>query len=381
MLSRKNIKPGDLKERKITVGGKDISAHVLNVVIVENLFEFTWSATLFINDTNNLLINAKIFPGEEVKIKIATSHNNSSTDGSKEFKFRISRISGREFKNENQQSYVVDCVDETYLINSTLKVYETFEDLPDTVIAQKMAEKVGIDVELEENEKRITHQFLGASPFSGVAQMMKSAEPGDYVFFQSDSDGKFTLKKLETLYKEGPVATLFMRPKGITGMEVSDSMFVFSKYTIRDSNVLLDNGLGVNGATLNQFDFINKMNIRYEIGDSPQSNIGFVPFHEGSTDKAETQNQSASTWFFDRKLFLSKIENNVLTVQLPGGAKEWEWIGKTVKVELPSQQTLNKNLLFDPDLKGKYLVSGVTHNIGNHDYVVNLELLKYELGE
>jgi hypothetical protein len=383
MLSRNNANPGDLKTRKITAGGKDISNHVLSVVIVENMFEFTWSATLFVNDMNNLLINADLAPGQDVSIEIATKHGNKNTDGEKEFNFKISRISGRQFQNENLQSYMIDCVDSSFLTNSTTRVIETFENKTEIIIAKSMAEKVGCSFkDFEDSKAKITHQFLGVTPFAGVAQMIKSAGGGDYVFFQCDSDSSFIIKPLSLLYEEDSGVELFMRPHGITLEERhrSDNMLTFSKYAIRDTNVLLDNGLGMNGTTLNQFDFVNKMNKRTEQGNNPQANTGFVPFHEGATDKATTQNQSAANWFFSRKAFLSKIENNVLTVQIPGGAAEWEWIGKTIEVKLPSQQSMKKNMLFDPDFEGKYLVSGVTHNIGLHDYLVNLELLKYELG-
>mgnify|MGYP000514708945 CR=1 FL=1 len=63
---------------------------------------------------------------------------------------------------------------------------------------------------------------------------------------------------------------------------------------------------------------------------------------------------------------------------LPGAAKSWEWLGKNVQVDLPSQTDMEDEKL-DKHRKGRFVIVAMCQHIGKDAYVTNVEMVKKRL--
>ena len=63
---------------------------------------------------------------------------------------------------------------------------------------------------------------------------------------------------------------------------------------------------------------------------------------------------------------------------IAGAAKSWEWLGKNVQVDLPSQTDMEGEKL-DKQRKGRYVIVAMCQHIGKDAYVTNVEMVKKRL--
>lgn len=110
-------------------------------------------------------------------------------------------------------------------------------------------------------------------------------------------------------------------------------------------------------------------------GDSKLTNIAYVPKHEGMFEGGENIYDRSDDWSGSRKSSFMKYDQDRMFVQIPGGIKSWEWLGKGIEVELPSHEDMSGEKL-DKYYQGKYLVVAVSHQISGEQYNVTLELVK-----
>lgn len=392
--------PSDLKVREVFIDGEDISAFCPSFTIYQDVFLAGWTCELLIHDMNNIIMNQKIKPGSEIKLKIETKVD-SELDAKKEFKFQVSHISNKQFQNWKETTYTIHGIDKNLFKNLGKRVSKLYkEKKPEKIVDDIISEYIGGNLaEKDSTDYPITIIIPNIAPFSACSLVARSAAKGDvadFLLFQKD-DNQYVFKSLEEMYKGRESGITFkMLPTGIRdekGNLEEDYCVRFQNYHFVDhTNGLLAANSGQAANKLVEFDFIQKKwtetDYRYsdEISqdkekkqwtddlENPDANIIFKPKHPGLHESA-TILDFTQKWQSSRRSNLLKLEQDKLIIQVPGGVKGWEFLGKTCKVDLPSQQDKEKEEL-DKQFKGKYFIAAIAHIVSNNAYFVNYELIK-----
>lgn len=395
---------GDLKKFEVKVDDKDVSDAVSSLAIFQDLFTPTWSCQVFFNDTTNLILRLPIHVGSTIKIKIATELKGPG-DGEKEFEMIVHRIGDKVFQNHMQQTYTCYCSSKAFLKNQTKRVQKAYQQQKPTDIASNIvSEFLGGTVETDTADQQIDCIIPNWSPFTAVAWLLKNAtkkNAADFVFFQRDNDS-YVMKSMETLYTSDDTGVTFkQRPQEVkkNGEYDEDHSVSVSDYQVEHSDAISNMASGYFQNKLVSYDLLNKKwdsktftfgddcqeDLQKKAWDNPlfqdaaDSNIVYHPAHPGMS-KNSTPNDFASTWSGSRRSSVQKLDQEKIVIQVPGNIGANQWIGKTCKFDLPSQEDISGETL-DKYRKGKYLIVAICHLVSKDGYSLNLEILKKRLEE
>lgn len=390
----------DIKKLEVMIGDSDVSQAVTHVSIFQDVFFPVWTAELIIHDFNNLIMNIPIKPGTKLSVKIQ-SELSCELDGEKKFDFVVSHIKDRQFQNWMNQTYTLVCMTDKMFTNQGERVSKSFiKKKPNEVVKSILADKLSIsEIESDSCDNKVSVIIPNISPIHAVNMMSKVAtkdKAADFLFFQID-DEKYKFKSFEKLYKEEPVYKFKMRVNHLRdsqGNVEDDGALAFFDYQfIEHVDGLFTISSGLGASKLVEFDFISKSwsEKEYKFSEElsedrekapwdetlekPNSNIMFMPKHPGMHD-SETILDYTEEWESSRKNNLLKMEMNKLIIQMPGGVKIWEALGKTCEIEMPSQQDETTGEKYDKYFKGKYFIAAISHQISGTSYFMNLELVK-----
>lgn len=406
MIISKPGRFGDLKSFEVKCDDKDITEAVLEVHVFQDVFTPTWSAQFFMNDTGNLLMSVPIKPGSMISVKIETD-NQSPTDGEKTFEFVVYRIGDKSFTNAHQQTYTLFCASEAFLRNSGTRVSKSFNNKKATEIADTIVKEfLGGKLDMIPCDDKIHVIIPNWTPFNSIAWLTKHAmkdNAADYMFFQRDND-EYVMKPMEKLYdsdEESTEVTFFQKPsemRGASGEYDTDYSLAITRYEVEHYDAAANMASGYYANKKLSYDLISKKweekTFRYgddckedgekkswtdgSILEQPDSNITFVPKHPGMADKPSYLDKQDS-WEPSRKSSIQKLDQEKIVIQLPGGAKTHEWVGKNCEIDLPSQQDLEPTEKLDEYRKGKYIIIAICHVISRETYSVNIECVKKRL--
>jgi hypothetical protein len=400
MISEKNAMPGDLAKFEVKVDDTDITESVMSVTVFQDIFSPTWTASIDLNDTNNVMMNVPIRPGSKVTVSVKTDLK-SETDGEKTFKFVVFGIGDKQFENSLQQFYTISCVSQDFIRNQGIRVLQSYRNLqPDQICGSIIEEYLNGTIDTDSASNQVSVIISNLSPFTAAHLLCKIAifnGAADMMFFMRD-DKKYAMKSIESMYNESPVFRFKMRPSNIrdnSGSLEEDYNLCITNYHFEHYDVMSNISSGLYANKLVQFNFIDKTwnEKKFKFGDDvaadaqkkpwkddelfeqENANISFLPKHPGLSGNGETMLDSAADWSGSRRSSLMKLEQDKLIVQLPGGVKGWEALGHTIEIDLPSQQDF-KNEIYDKQFKGRYLVVAISHYFGKHSYFINYELIK-----
>ncbi|MFA6198976.1 MAG: hypothetical protein WC679_01055 [Bacteroidales bacterium] len=395
-------KATDLSEYSIKIDDTEISNFCMSVVVFQDIFSPSWVCEVYVADTSNLLMLLPIKEKSKIEIQLGTSHN-SITDDKKTFTFYVYGIADKVFKSVNDQNYTIIGVSEQFFKNQTIRIQKAFKNISPLDIAQKiLKDKLNVTVETDNCDNNITTTISNLTPFHAVYKMCKFAlidKAADALFYQID-DGKYVIKSIEKMYSDNDSNWTFkIRPNNLKddlGNQLEDRNLCINDYNVDHYNLGSNMASGMYGSKTVSFDFKSKAftTKEFNFGDdisedkknvsldeditSTNANIRFIPKHTGlQGDKSTTD--FAEKWGPSRKSSLMKLEQNKLIIQCPGGVGAWEILGKTVDIELPSNQILIQQDL-DPNMAGKYLVMAIAHFASASSYFVNYELAKKRKG-
>lgn len=148
---------------------------------------------------------------------------------------------------------------------------------------------------------------------------------------------------------------------------------------------------GYYGNTLKTFDFRKKQwNVQTyktseaknwkgsEFDNATESVVNFKAKSFGVNGNAVSPSDDANIWLQSRMASLMNLEQEKLVVKIPGTVGVYEWLGKTVNVDLPNQDATSNNAI-DSKRSGRYLVTAVVHNFDRQTYSNTLELVRRSL--
>lgn len=397
--------PGDLKKFQVSIDGKDISKAVIAVDVYQSVFDSTWSAQVFCEDSSDLLTTIPIKAGKEVKVKIETDFGGFKGDGEKEFKFVVYRVGDKALDNHKNQMYTIYVADKAFIENQKKRVRRIFTNMkPEDIISTLVKEELGGGtVDSHESDDNVTVVIPAWTAFNAAGWITRSAlhkKAADYLFYQTD-DEKFAFKSFEEIYKgdEKVPGTFRLRYAGAweDGNYPDDFTFDIQHYQWQHFDGMAAMSSGLYKSKTVSIDLINKQwgekvftygddtpedlegkNFEDEEMAGEETNISFVPKHPGMFEQGKSVGESSDEWVGSRKSAIQKMDSERLVVVVPGSAKAWEWIGKAADVELPAQEDMSGEIL-DKYRKGKYVVMAICHNIKKNSYMCNIELVKKRL--
>lgn len=398
IIENKGILPTDISEFVVKVDGTEMTDMVGFVQVFQDVFTPTWTAAVRVIDTNNHIMTMPIKPGSSLDIKLK-SEMISPTDDSKTFKFMVSHISDKSYDNQMNQHYTINGVNTLFFKNQGTRVIKSFKNKKPSAICSSVISDLGGSVAVHPSDANVTFHANNMSPFTVSYQMCGVGTHGniaDYLFFQTD-DTKFAFKSIEKLYTtESSGMTFLSRVSAIrndAGHLNEDYNTCFHQYEIHHYDGMKNKSSGHYANKVVRYNHIDKVwKVKtYKFGDDtpadaakkPWSNsdfevedshVAYLPEHPG-LHESDTVVDTAKDWSNSRRSNLIKLEQDKLYIQVPGGVKGWTYLGKTIEIDLPSQQDYVDTQL-DKQLKGTYLCIAICHYVKGGVYMTNYELAK-----
>lgn len=373
--------PGDISEYTIIVDGKDFSGIVQRTEIFQDLFMPNWSASLYFRDMQNWMMNMPIVPGSKVTITLGTEapkHTGKTT-----FNFIIYKISERQLFKQQDYGYVVQCIDENFLVDSKTRLSKSYKNKnPKQIVSSIISEYLGYSPDKIDSDPTTYNIVLpNMSPHTAieyVASFSKNPDAAaDFVYYQSDH-GKYSFRSVDKIFNEGAVLIVKQKTSNTRedpNKENEDSYVQIEKYRFNSQVDAVPNIVsGSFGNTLIVHDIVKKKweekTYTYSqdvSADSAlkswkkldsgmeKSNIQYHNLH-ANINNGYTPNENYDVWRASRKWSLQKLDHNRLIVEMPGHLKYYDIIGKMIDFEMPSQQDLT-DIKLDKYLKGKWLVA------------------------
>lgn len=391
------VRVGDVKKLRLEVDGTNITKALSEATIYQNVLNPTWSCHITLDDTTNLLNRVPITPGSKVELTVETD-NDSQFDDLKTFDFFVFRIGDKVLKNRNHQGYTLFCVPKDYLLSQGTKVSKVYNSISATkLVTRVISEYLGSEVDSIDDEGSIDFIVPNWSPFKtalwGTKVAIKS-NTADYLFFQSDNK-RYVMKPLETLYSstsESVQTTFTMHPANLPDVDYTVNII---GYGAEHHNAVSNISTGYYANKKTSYDVVNKKweEKIFSYGDDIvidktlkswknnffenlyDGSISFTPKHP-RISKNSSYLDTQDIWNTSRRSSIQKLNQEKLKVQLPGAVGFYKFIGKNLKVELPSQQDIDLGKNLDEYRKGKYFVSSITHLIRPDKYLTNFELIK-----
>lgn len=395
MLTNKPGRLGDLKKFQVLADGVDITNAVIQTHIWQDIYTPSWSAQLGLQDTNNMIHTVPLKQGTEIIIKIETELPSPDTDGSKEYKLRLYKITDRVLRKSMHQAYVLHLVSNEFMKNQTKRVQKHFDKKPDEIVQEVVSEHIGGSVETVGATNKVNVIVPNMSPFVCAQWMSKialNAGNADYVFFMKD-EGKFVFAPVRMLFESKKYSTGLKFVQRIADMREADAaipedrILAVKGFSIEHWDGMANLVGGFFGSQTCWYDFMEKKwdkkdhtheSMTGKFSDDPSKvNISFVPKHDKLFDGPNIF-ETAKEWGGSRKHSTMLLDQDRVFVQLPGGAKYWEFVGKNCELDLSSQEDMSGEE-FDKYYRGKYLIASVHHVIDDMVYSVNLELVKIKL--
>lgn len=400
---------GDLKNLAVYVNDTDITEAVLAVQVFQDLFAPTTTGIVNLLDTTNLLMTLPIRAGAKLRVVLETELN-CIGDGEQTWEFVVYKVGDKSVNSDKTQTYSLYAADRAFLLNQTKRIFRSYQNqTTDQIASNIITEFLEAEADTHEADSSVSMIAPGWTPFYALGWLLKTSikeNAADYAFFQT-YDGKFSFKSFEKLYSddgEYSDITFVVRPTNLRD-EKGDSLYDYSTsinmyhFDHFDAISNLSSGFYKNKTV--SYDFINKkwdsksftfgddnaedkkmMKVDEDfILDAENVNISFVPKHPGMFDSGESYLDRAETWQTSRKSSLLKFNQEKLIIQFPGTAKSCQWFGKSCDVDLPSQNSLDPDEVYDKQRRGRYVITAMAHMIGKDTYVVNAEMVKKRLEE
>lgn len=390
---------GDIKNISLTIDGENVTSFMTAIDIFQDIFTPCWSAVIYIDDSQNMIMNLPVKPGSQISFTVETE-TKSVFDGQKTFDFILYKIDDRIIKGQQHIFYNLYCASNGFLTDKTVRIQKTYSNMkPEDAVSNICEEFLGGTLDKSDSSDVNYHTIVpNWSPFTAgwwFAKLALLEGRSDYVFFMKDFD-QYWFRSIEVLYtQEDSGITFIQQPSNIRtdGDFDIDYSTAILKYNIFHYDGIGNLGSGFYRNKLLSYNIItkkweekvftygddlseDKAMKPWEIYDQAENaNVSFLPLHPGHHENP-TIDDPVQEWHPSRKSRLLKLEQDKLQFQILGGAEVWNLLGKKCKVELPSHQDEKEEDKYDKQFQGDYLVSHVAHFITHNRYLANIEALK-----
>ena len=400
MINEKSAIPGDLARLEIIIDGKDVSAACIDAQLYFDLVGGVWTATLFFEDSMNLLNLIPIESGAKVEIKAATKFDGIGDDD-KTFEYTVFSVTDKQALNHMQYNYTVNCASKAFVKDQKTRMSKSFQGTASDAVASVVSEGLGGSIrEQQPSQGSVGFIACNWTPLNTIAWASKWATykgVADFMLFQVDNE-QFDFLPIKFMYedksREVPELVFIQRPAGIKERgEVPpdyDPACLFTEYQTSHYDAV-QAGLGGYFASTNvTFDFIKKKwsesvytNPKAEgakggFDGTELANTTFFPSGAGLFSGQSSPYDSMKSWGGSRRSSLMQLEREKLFIQTAANIGAWKWLGRTAKVDLPAMEDMSQDE-FDPARRGKYLITAISLMLNKADAATNYELVKIEL--
>lgn len=385
------MKLGNVRQYRVIIDNYDVTDATTGCRIFHDMQSPTWSAQVFFMDSANLLNTLPIVSGSKIKIMLETKHN-VSTDMKKEFEFVIYRIGDKSMQNQQTLIYTAFAVSNEFVTNLSTRISKNFINAKMTDSIRQLVTETFPNMTVIGSgcDNNATLTIPNWTPFNSIGWMLKMSHinnRADFLFFQTEQNEYTCDSILNCFTKVASNDTLKIRPANM-GIEQPNDVFNVFNYEFYHSDASVNMASGYYGNTLKTFDFRKKEWNVQEYKSSETKNWVGASFDNAASSvvnfKAKSagvygQNKSpyddANIWVQSRLAALLNLEQEKLVAQIPGTVGVYKWLGKTINVDLPSQNAASTQ---NGDFKrsGRYLVTAVVHNFDRQSYSNTLELVK-----
>ena len=383
----------------------DIDLIYGEINIYEDLFTNVINGDILLTDSNDLLAKLNIHGNEFISMAF-------STPGMRKYQkvFRIYKISEYSLRGTSNAKYKIHFCSEEFLLNQQYSISKSFKEtrLSDVVriIAKnylKISNSKLDDLNIEQSTLLLNpdkHPLIvpNLKPFEAINWISSFAlsktdlSPG--FFFYETIDG-FTFRSLSNIYSSPVKKTLFYSPKNQdVGESVGQRHDKLDELEFRQVFDVLDSmSNGAYASELIKIDILNRTTEGEQMAVGPSSYKmlnDYLPYNFAKNRLGNAINQAsaymrmfpkfqdnlASQWLLVRASRLALLNNTRLHIDIPGDSSLS--IGDIVYVSVPknSGDTDTDNITEDKYMSGKYLITGLRHQLQDNRYYCHAQLCK-----
>lgn len=396
---------GDLKKYVVKCNDKDITNLVVHAEIYMDVFFPSWSAKLYMIDTENLIMRMPLRQGDNISIEIESGSGSAAGDGTKTYNFVLYAIIDRKMSTAKVLTYTANLVTQNLISDTNTRISKAYPNKkPEDIIKNILGETIGGSVDAFKSTQSYHLIVPNWSPLTAALWVAKFAlykGAADYLFFMKD-EGSYWFKPLERLFKyEESGVTFKLKPSNITERgngdyedPKEDFCTIITNHFIHHYDSLVNSLLGFYKHKTVSYNFTQQKwnESAYTYGQDNKEDSKKTSWDKGAFGKVDqaatsffpvsknhenfTINDNIDLWFPSRRSNIMKLEQDKLTIQVAGGVKLWELLGMNVDIDLPAHQDLDDTLKFDKHLAGKYVVVAIAQIVTKDYYMVNIELIK-----
>jgi len=373
--------------------------------IYEDLFNNTLSGDIMINDSTNLINRLQIHGNEFLLINFRTPSGINYEKG-----FRIYKISDLQLRHTSNAQYKLHFCSEEFFINQQYHISRSFKEIRLSDIVKiisrnilKITEKKLADSDIEQSTllTAIENNPLiipNMKPFESInwigsfALSLKDLSPG---FFFFETSNGYNFKSFSTLCNAVSKRTITFAPKND-----NDTETIASKHDKMDQlqfkqvfDVLDGIENGAYGSTIRKIDFLNRTteSEKFILKENSYKTLNsFLPFNLAKNRLGNSINESSdfqrffpkfqgdlvSRWLLVRASRITLLNSAKLHVDIPGDSSIS--VGDIITVNIPenSAKTDGRNIKLDMMTSGRYMITGLRHQLKANKYICNAQLCK-----
>jgi hypothetical protein len=386
----------------------DVDFIFQEINLYEDLFSNVISGDVTLMDSNDLMNRLRMHGNEFISLSF-------STPGMRKYQkvFRIYKVSEYSLRGTSNATFKLHFCSEEFILNQQYYISKSFKEkrLSDVVriIARnylKISPEKLSDQNIEEstllvNSEKTPLIIPNLRPLEAINWIASftlnraDLSPG-FIFYENISG--FNFVSLTSLYSRPPKKTVFYSPKN---ENFSES--VGSKHDKLDEmefkqifDVLDSMNNGAYASELLKLDLMNRTT-EYEQFGVNQSTLKllneYLPYNFAKNRMGNSFNQASayvkmfpkfqdnltSKWLLSRAARIALLNNTRLHIDIPGDSSLS--VGDILDVRVPRNdaQTDPNNIKPDDMMSGRYLITGIRHQLIENNYFCHAELCKDSL--
>lgn len=373
--------------------------------IYEDIFSNVINGDVTLRDSSDIIGVLGMHGNEFLSISF-------STPGRKKYQkvFRIFKISNYTLRGTSNAQFKIHFCSEEFLLNQQYYISKSFKEKKLSDVVKIIARNILLIPETKLTDENIEESTLLLNPAKDplIVPNMKPFEAINWVssftlskndlspgfFFYETIDG-FKFKSLSSLYSANPKKEVFYSPKNDDVLETTGSRSdKLDEMEFKQIFDILDNiNNGAYASELLKLDIINR-STEFESFSVNQSSFAtlnpYLPQSYAKNRLGNSLNQAsayvrmfpkfqdnlASQWLLIRAARIALLNNTKLHVDLPGD--NILSVGDVVMVNIPKNdgQTNPNNIGVDLIKSGRYLITGLRHQLLDNKYFCHAQLCK-----
>jgi len=383
----------------------DIDLIFNEINIYEDLFSNVINGDILLTDSNNLFNLLNMHGNEFLSLSF-------STPGMKRYQkiFRIYKVGDYSLRGTSNAKFKIHFCSEEFLLNQQYYISKSFKEtrlsdvvkiiarnylkIPKTKLPDELIEESTILLNPNKSPLIVPNlkPFEAINWVSSFALSKADLSPG---FFFYETINGYAYKSLSSMYNSTVKKTISYSLKNDDFYEsVGSKHDKVDQMEFRQIFDVLDSiNNGAYSSELLKLDVMNR-STEYEQFGSDTSTIktlnNYLPFSYAKNRLGNSLNQAsaytrmfpkfqdnlASRWLLMRAARIALLNSTRLHIDIPGDSSLS--IGDVVEMKIPKNtaETQTNNITLDPIMSGKYLITGLRHQLKDDKYFCHAQLCK-----